>query len=86
MQLTRGIFLSAEKTYRRKLQEIFLALRIEQELTKQEILALYVNKMFLGQRAYGVGAAAEVYFGKTVDQLTSAGDRVDRWNVPSSFA
>jgi penicillin-binding protein 1A len=70
MQLTRGIFLSAEKTYRRKLQEIFLALRIEQELTKQEILALYVNKMFLGQRAYGVGAAAEVYFGKTVDQLT----------------
>ena len=70
MQLTRGIFLSPEKTYRRKLQEIFLALRIEQELTKQEILALYVNKMFLGQRAYGVGAAAEVYFGKTVDQLT----------------
>jgi penicillin-binding protein 1A len=70
MQLTRGIFLSREKTYRRKLQEIFLALRIEQELTKQEILALYVNKMFLGQRAYGVGAAAEVYFGKNVDQLT----------------
>ena len=70
MQLTRGIFLSPEKTYRRKLLEIFLALRIEQELTKQEILALYVNKMFLGQRAYGVGAAAEVYFGKTVDQLT----------------
>lgn len=70
MQLTRGIFLSPEKTYRRKLQEIFLALRIEQELTKQEILALYMNKMFLGQRAYGVGAAAEVYYGKTVDQLT----------------
>ena len=70
MQLTRGIFLSPEKTYRRKLQEIFLALRIEQELTKQEILALYVNKMFLGQRAYGVGAASEVYFGKSVSQLT----------------
>lgn len=70
MQLARGIFLSPEKTYRRKLQEIFLAWRIERELSKQEILALYMNKMFLGQRAYGVGAAAEVYFGKTVDQLT----------------
>ena len=70
MQLTRGIFLSPEKSYRRKLLEIFTTLRIEQELTKQEILALYLNKMFLGQRAYGVGAAAEVYFGKTVDQLT----------------
>jgi len=70
MQLTRGIFLSPEKSYRRKLSEIFLTLRIEQQFTKQEILALYMNKMFLGQRAYGVGAAAEVYFGKTVEQLT----------------
>jgi len=70
MQLTRGIFLSPEKSYRRKLQEIFLSLRIEHELTKQEILALYMNKMFLGQRAYGIAAAAEVYFGKTVDQLS----------------
>lgn len=70
MQLARGIFLTPDKTYRRKLLEMFLAVRIEQELTKQEILALYMNKMFLGQRAYGVGAAAEVYFGKTVDQLT----------------
>ena len=70
MQLTRGIFLSPEKSYRRKLLEIFLTLRIEQQFTKQEILTLYMNKMFLGQRAYGIGAAAEVYFGKTVDQLT----------------
>ncbi|HEX2494516.1 MAG TPA: penicillin-binding protein 1A [Steroidobacter sp.] len=70
MQLTRGIFLSPEKSYRRKLLEIFTTLRIERELTKQEILALYLNKTFLGQRAYGVGAAAEVYFGKTVDELT----------------
>ncbi len=70
MQLTRGIFLSPEKSYRRKLQEIFLTLRIEQQFTKQEILTLYMNKMFLGQRAYGVGAAAEVYFGKSIDQLT----------------
>lgn len=70
MQLTRGIFLSPEKSYRRKMLEIFTTLRIEQELTKQEILALYLNKSFLGQRAYGIGAAAEVYFGKAVDQLT----------------
>lgn len=70
MQLTRGIFLSPEKSYRRKLLEIFLTLRIEQQFSKQEILTLYMNKMFLGQRAYGVGAASEVYFGKTVEQLT----------------
>ena len=69
MQLARGMFLSPEKSYRRKLIEIFTTFRIEQELTKQEILTLYLNKMFLGQRAYGVGAAAEVYFGKTVEQL-----------------
>jgi penicillin-binding protein 1A len=69
MQLARGLFLSPEKSYRRKLIEIFTTFRIEQELSKQEILALYLNKMFLGQRAYGIGAAAEVYFGKTVDQL-----------------
>lgn len=72
MQLTRGIFLTPEKTYRRKLLEIFLTLRIEQQFTKQEILTLYLNRIFLGQRAYGVGAAAEVYFGKTMDQLELA--------------
>jgi len=70
MQLTRGIFLSPEKSYRRKMLEIFLTLRIEQQFSKSEILTLYLNKMFLGQRAYGVGAAAEVYYGKSVDQLT----------------
>jgi penicillin-binding protein 1A len=70
MQLTRGVFLSPEKSYRRKLSEIFLTLRIEQQFSKEEILTLYLNKSFLGQRAYGIGAAAEVYFGKTVDQLT----------------
>src|SRR5690606_35900030 len=68
-QLARGILLSPDKAYLRTLLEMFLAVRIEQELTKQEILALYMNKMFLGQRAYGVGAAAEVSFGKTVDKL-----------------
>jgi penicillin-binding protein 1A len=70
MQLTRGIYLSPEKSYRRKLLEIFLTLRIEQQFSKPEILTLYLNKMFLGQRAYGIGAAAEVYYGKSVDQLT----------------
>jgi penicillin-binding protein 1A len=70
MQLTRGVFLSPEKSYRRKLSEIFLTLRIERQFSKEEILTLYLNKSFLGQRAYGVGAAADVYFGKTVDQLT----------------
>ncbi|MGB5621092.1 MAG: penicillin-binding protein 1A [Gammaproteobacteria bacterium] len=72
MQVARNFFLSREKTISRKVREIFLALRIESEMSKQEIIALYLNAIFLGQRAYGVGAAAEVYFGKTVDALTLA--------------
>lgn len=72
MQLARNFFLTPEQKFVRKLREIFLALRIEHELDKQEILRLYLNKIFLGQRAYGVGAAAEVYFGKTLDELTLA--------------
>mgnify|MGYP002620735132 CR=1 FL=1 len=72
MQVARNFFLSREKTISRKVREIFLALRIEHLLSKEEILDLYLNKIFLGQRAYGVGAAAEVYFGKTVDQLSLA--------------
>jgi penicillin-binding protein 1A len=72
MQVARNFFLTREKTISRKVREIFLALRIERELSKQEILELYLNKIFLGQRAYGIGAAAEVYFGKTVDQLSLA--------------
>jgi penicillin-binding protein 1A len=70
MLVARNFYLSPEQTARRKLLEIFLALRIEEELSKQEILALLLNKIELGHRAFGVGAAAEVYFGKTVDQLT----------------
>ncbi|MCH8958527.1 MAG: transglycosylase domain-containing protein, partial [Proteobacteria bacterium] len=72
MQLARNFFLTRERTYTRKLKEIFLALRIERQLNKQEILTLYLNKIFLGQRAYGVGAAAEVYFGKTLKDLQLA--------------
>jgi len=69
-QLARNFFLSPEKTLMRKLKEVFLAIRIEQMMSKDEILELYLNKIYLGYRAYGVGAAAQVYFGKSVDQLT----------------
>ena len=70
MQVARNFFLSREKTYIRKLNEILLALKIEREFSKEEILELYVNKIFLGQRAYGVGAAAQVYYGRSVTELT----------------
>jgi penicillin-binding protein 1A len=69
MQVARNFFLSREKTYLRKLNEIMLALKIEDELSKEEILELYLNKIYLGNRAYGVGAAAQVYYGLSVDQL-----------------
>ena len=59
MQVARNFYLSSQKTYTRKLSEIFLALRIEDDLTKQEILELYLNKIYLGQRAYGIAAAAK---------------------------
>jgi len=70
MQVARNFFLSNEKSYLRKLNEIFLALKIERELTKNEILELYLNKIYLGQRAYGIGAAAQVYYGSTINDLT----------------
>ena len=72
MQVARNFFLGREKTYLRKLNEILLALKIEREFTKDEILELYVNKIFLGQRAYGVGAAAWVYYGRPIAELTLA--------------
>ena len=71
-QLARNVFLTLEKTYTRKIKEIFLALKIERELDKDEILELYLNKIFLGYRAYGVGAAADVYYGKELKQLSLA--------------
>ena len=70
MQVARNFFLSHEKTYLRKLNEIFLAFKIERELSKKEILELYLNKIYLGQRAYGVAAAAQVYYGVKIDSLT----------------
>lgn len=72
MQVARNFFLTRTKTYTRKINEILLALKIEQELTKDEILELYLNKIYFGKRAYGVQAAAEVYYGTTVDKLTLA--------------
>ncbi|PHM28506.1 peptidoglycan glycosyltransferase/peptidoglycan DD-transpeptidase MrcA [Xenorhabdus budapestensis] len=69
-QLARNFFLSPEKTLIRKAKEAFLAIKVEQLLTKNEILELYLNKIYLGYRAYGVGAAAHVYFGKNVNELT----------------
>lgn len=72
MQLARNFFLSNEKKYVRKLREIFLALQIEHQLSKDEILELYLNKIYLGNRAYGVGAAASVYYGLGVEELNIA--------------
>ena len=64
MQVARNFYLSNERSITRKLKEALLALKIEEELTKEEILELYLNKIFLGKRSYGVGSAAEIYYGK----------------------
>ena len=69
MQVARNFYLTKERTYLRKAREALLALRLEQYLTKDEILELYLNKIFLGHRAYGFGAAAGIYYGKTLDEL-----------------
>jgi len=71
-QVARNFFLSPEKLYSRKLIEMFIALRMESTLSKDQILELYINKMFLGHRSYGIAAAAEYYYGKRLDQLTVA--------------
>lgn len=72
MQLARNFFLTREKAYIRKVKEIFIALHIENLLTKDEILELYLNKIELGNRAFGIGAAAQVYYGKELKDLTLA--------------
>ncbi len=69
MQVARNFFLSNKKTYLRKINEIFLAIKIDQELSKNDILTLYLNKIYLGNRAYGVGAASRVYYGKPIEEL-----------------
>ena len=71
-QLARDYFLTREQLFTRKLREAFLAYQIEQEFSKEEIMALFVNKMFFGQRAYGVAAAAQVYYGKNLQDINIA--------------
>jgi penicillin-binding protein 1A len=72
MQVARNFFLSNRQEFTRKFNEILLAFKIEEGLSKQEILSLYTNKIYFGNRAYGIGAAANVYYGKKLDQLTLA--------------
>lgn len=72
MQVARNFFLSRKKTYLRKFKEILLAIKIDRELPKETILELYLNKIYLGNRAYGIGAAAQIYYGKTIQELTLA--------------
>lgn len=72
MQVARNFYLTRKKTFTRKLNEILLALKIEKELSKDEILELYLNKIYFGKRAYGVQAASYVYYGKPVTELTLA--------------
>ncbi len=71
MQVARNFFLSSEKTLTRKLYEALLAFKIEHSLSKDQILELYVNQIYLGQRAYGFAAAAQIYYGKSLDKLTA---------------
>ena len=71
-QLARDYFLTREQLFTRKLREAFLAYKIEQEFSKKDIMALFVNKMFFGQRAYGVAAAAQAYFGKNLMDINVA--------------
>ncbi|MBS6362262.1 penicillin-binding protein 1A [Burkholderia sp.] len=72
MQVARNFFLSSEKTYTRKIYEMLLAYRIERALTKDQILEVYMNQIYLGQRAYGFASAARIYFGKDLKDLTLA--------------
>ena len=72
MQVARNFFLSNRQEFTRKFNEILLAFKIEGELSKEEILSLYTNKIYMGNRAYGVGAAAHVYYGKSLDELSLA--------------
>ncbi|GAB3368721.1 penicillin-binding protein 1A [Azotobacter armeniacus] len=72
MQVAKNFFLTSERSFSRKANEILLALQIERELSKEEILELYVNKIYLGNRAYGIEAAAQVYYGKPIHELSLA--------------
>ncbi len=87
MQVARNFFLSSEKTLTRKLYEALLAFKIEASLTKDEILQIYINQIYLGQRAYGFAAAAQIYFGKTLKDISvgEAAMLAGLPKAPSSF-
>jgi len=72
MQVARNFYLSSEKTFTRKIYEVLLALKVERQLSKDQILELYMNQIYLGQRAHGFAAAAEIYFGKKLQDVTVA--------------
>src|SRR5438270_803344 len=72
MQVARNFYLSTEKTFTRKIYEILLALKIESQLNKEQILEIYMNQIYLGQRAYGFASASEIYFGKPLKDITLA--------------
>jgi len=72
MQVARNFFLTKEKTLTRKFNEVLLAFKIESNLSKQQIIELYINQIYLGQRAYGFAAAAHIYYGKSLNQLSIA--------------
>ena len=72
MQVARNVYLSAEKSYMRKIYEVLLTFKLEHRLTKEQILEIYMNQIFLGQRSYGFSTAAQTYFGKTLKELTVA--------------
>src|SRR5437588_3745721 len=72
MQVARNVYLSSEKTFTRKLYEVLLTFKLEHLLTKEQILEIYMNQIFLGNRAYGFAAAAETYYGKPLKDLSIA--------------
>ena len=72
MQVARNFFLSSERTFKRKINEVLLAIKIERSLKKEDILELYINQIYLGQRSFGFSAAAHTYFNKKLDQLNLA--------------
>ena len=72
MQVARNVYLSSEKTFTRKLYEVLLTFKLEHLLTKDQILEIYMNQIFLGNRAYGFAAASEAYYGKAMKDLTIA--------------
>ena len=82
MQVARNFFLTTQKTFTRKFNEILLSYKIEHSLTKDQILSLYLNQIYLGQRAYGFAEAAQTYFGRPIDKLTVAEYAVLRSTKP----